>query len=329
MRVFVPKIHGLHSPEYEFNDSKLIKYQESPDRIDKIVDKLSINNRYIVTEVTGKEKLSKNGVHFDKMIEIFENIRTDKYLIPDTFNIKRIEKEPEECSAKLGMYLFDTATPFGPNTADVLRNSFMTIKEAVNHIKKTKENVYVAIRPPGHHAGYDFFGGYCYMNNAAIAAVRLKKTGKVAILDIDYHHGNGTQDIFYYSDVLYVSLHADPATEFPSYWGYAEESGEGEGYGYNVNIPLARGTKRQDYLMALRNALEIISGYSPTFLILSLGLDIYKGDPLGTFDIDRDGLNEIGMLIRVLGIPVLIVQEGGYAIDEIGDNIEAILEPFS
>ena len=328
MRVFVPKLHRLHNPEYEFNDSKLIKYRESPDRIDKIVEKLSLNDRYTITEVAGKEKLSKNGVHFDKMIEIFENIETDEYLIPDTFNIKRIEKEPEECNAKLGMYLFDTATPFGPNTADVLRNSFMTVKEAVNYIKKTKESVYVAVRPPGHHAGYDFFGGYCYMNNAAIAAVRLKKTGKVAILDIDYHHGNGTQDIFYYSDVLYVSLHANPANEFPSYWGYADESGEGEGYGYNVNIPLAKGTKKQEYLISLRNSLEMISSYSPAFLILSLGLDIHKGDPLGTFDIDRDGLNEIGMLINLLGVPTLILQEGGYAIGEIGENAEAILDSF-
>ncbi len=329
MRVFVPQKHGLHSPKFEYSNSKLRKYRESPERIDKIVKRLSLNHRFMISEIEGKESLSKNGVHFDKMIEIFEKIKVNDYLIPDTFNIKRLEREPNECDAKLGMYLFDTATPFGPNTADVLRNSFMTVKEAVKYIKKTRENVYVALRPPGHHAGYDFFGGYCYINNAAIAAVRLKKAGKVAILDIDYHHGNGTQDIFYYSDVLYVSLHADPATEFPSYWGYADESGEGEGYGYNLNIPLPKGTRKQEYLMALRNALEIISNYSPAFLILSLGLDIYKDDPLGTFEIDRDGLNEIGMLINVLGVPTLILQEGGYALDEIGENAEAFIEPFS
>ncbi len=329
MKVFLPKRHLLHSPEKEYSNGIYRSYRETPDRIENIIHTLLHNEKFSIEEFDGRENLSKNNVHENGMIQLFKDINFKNYIIPDTFNIKRKSKEPTEYEAILGSYLFDTAAPFGPETYNALENSFYTIKQAVKYLRRDKKNTYLAIRPPGHHAGYDFFGRYCYINNAAIASSLLKKYGKVAILDIDYHHGNGTQDIFYYTDTLYISIHANPAYEFPYFWGYEDEIGEGEGHGFNCNIQLQKNSSKKEYFFKLKNALEIISSYSPTFLVLSLGLDIYKDDPIGSFDINRDDLNEIGMLINILNIPTLIVQEGGYNINDIGKNAEAILEPFS
>jgi acetoin utilization deacetylase AcuC-like enzyme len=329
MKVFVPKRHLLHSPEKEYKNGIYRSYRESPDRIEKIIHTLRHNEKFSIVECEGSEDLIKNNVHENRMIQLFKDINFKNYIIPDTFNIKRKSKEPIENEFMLGSYLFDTATPFGPETYNVLENLLYTIKQSIKYLRRNKKNAYLAIRPPGHHAGYDFFGGNCYINNAAIASSLLKKYGKVAILDIDYHHGNGTQDIFYYTNTLYISIHADPAYEFPYFWGYEDEAGEGEGYGFNYNIHLQKNSAKKEYLFELKNALEIISSYSPTFLVLSLGLNIYKDDPTGSFDINRDGLNEIGILINILNIPTLIVQEGGYNINDIGKNAEAILEPFN
>jgi len=329
MKVFVPKRHLLHSPEKEYSNGIYRSYREPPDRIEKIIHTLRNNENFSIVEFDGSEDLIKNNVHENRMIQLFKDINVKNYIIPDTFNIKRKSKEPIKHEVMLGSYLFDTVTPFGPETYNVLENSLYTIKQSIKYIRRNKKNTYLAIRPPGHHAGYDFFGGNCYINNAAIASSFLKKYGKVAILDIDYHHGNGTQDIFYYTNTLCISIHADPAYEFPYFWGYEDETGEGEGHGFNYNIHLQKNSGKKEYLFKLKNALEIISSYSPTFLVLSLGLNIYKDDPTGSFNIDRDGLNEIGILINILNIPTLIVQEGGYNINDIGKNAEAILEPFN
>jgi acetoin utilization deacetylase AcuC-like enzyme len=185
-------------------------------------------------------------------------------------------------------------------------------------------------RPPGHHAGKDYAAGYCFINNAAVAANILTSEGKVAVLDIDYHAGNGTQDIFYSrSDILTISIHADPAYEYPYYAGYAEETGAGDGLGFHHNYPLPAGTDDSQYIETLRAAIEQTSRFQPKYLIVSAGMDIYDGDPLGKFKVTQKGIREIGNQIESLGFPTLFVMEGGYANETLGDNIIILLEPFA
>ena len=187
-------------------------------------------------------------------------------------------------------------------------------------------------RPPGHHAGADYLGGYCYLNNAAIAAQAAIDAGRkrVAILDVDYHHGNGTQDIFYArGDVLFVSIHADPRMDYPYFWGHADETGEGEGEGATLNLPLPRGTDLAAYLPALDAALARIAAFAPDLLVISYGADTFAGDPISHFRLRNRRLcrsRRAGS--PALGLPTLIVMEGGYAVDALGANVAAFLSGF-
>jgi len=187
--------------------------------------------------------------------------------------------------------------------------------------------VYTLCRPPGHHAGPDFFGGYCYLNNAAIAARALHDDrDRVAILDIDYHHGNGTQAVFYAEpDVWYGSLHVDPDTDYPFFAGYTDEVGIGAGEGTNWNVPLAPGTSQARYLSALDALLARLIAFDPRWLVVSAGFDTYIDDPVGTFQLTSAGFNEIGQRIRMLDLPTLVVQEGGYCVPDLGRIVVSFL----
>jgi acetoin utilization deacetylase AcuC-like enzyme len=191
------------------------------------------------------------------------------------------------------------------------------------------QSAFALCRPPGHHAGRENCGGYCYINNAAVAAHWLSQHGRVAVLDIDYHAGNGTQDIFYTrADVLTISLHGDPDFEYPHYIGYADEIGAGLGLGYHRNFPLPAGTDDAHYLAALAEALSMIRAFAPRHLVVSAGMDLAGGDPLGTFQITRDGIGTIGQHIAEINLPTAIVMEGGYNNAALGENMVALLEAF-
>jgi acetoin utilization deacetylase AcuC-like enzyme len=184
-------------------------------------------------------------------------------------------------------------------------------------------------RPPGHHAGKDYAAGYCFINNAAVAANWLSAKGKVAILDIDYHGGNGTQDIFYErADVLTISIHGDPDFEYPHYVGFADETGAGAGLGFHRNFLLPKDTGDEEYLSALEEALTMIRKFTPDFLVLSFGADTFDGDPLGTFHVTRAGFSEIGKRVAGLNLPTTIIMEGGYANEALGENTVTLLENF-
>ena len=186
-------------------------------------------------------------------------------------------------------------------------------------------------RPPGHHASRDNFGGYCFLNNAAIAAQRLRDQGaaRVAILDVDYHHGNGTQAIFYdRGDVMFVSLHGDPADEYPYFLGYADETGDGDGAGRTRNYPLPRGTAWAAYGPALADAVQQLQAFAPDALVISLGVDTFEQDPISKFKLRHDDYFRIGEAIARVDAPTLFVMEGGYAVDEIGVNAVNVLEGF-
>jgi acetoin utilization deacetylase AcuC-like enzyme len=189
---------------------------------------------------------------------------------------------------------------------------------------------YALCRPPGHHAFADVAGGFCFFNNSAIAAQVLRKSAaRVAILDVDLHHGNGTQGIFYARpDVLTVSLHADPVRFYPFFWGYADERGEGPGLGYNLNLPLPRKSGDAVFLQTLEAAFQRIRAFAPEALVVALGLDAFEGDPFGGLSVSTPGFAHIGEAIAGLGLPTVIVQEGGYLCNALGDNLTAFLSGF-
>lgn len=234
----------------------------------------------------------------------------------------------DRIDAKLGLYSYDAATPIAEGTWEASYWSAQTALSALSAIIDGEATVSFALcRPPGHHSGRDYCGGYCYLNNAAIAAEHARRSGRrIAILDIDYHHGNGTQDIFYEDpDVLFVSIHADPTTDYPFFWGHADERGAGAGIGTTVNLPLPRGTDMTAYGSALEEALDAVRAHQADLLVLSFGADTFEDDPISYFRLRQDDYRQIGDRMASIGLPVLVVMEGGYAVDDLGHNVEALL----
>lgn len=245
--------------------------------------------------------------------------------------VHRRQLKLDRIDAKLGFYSYDAATPIAEGTWEASYWSAQTALTALAAILDSEARTSFALcRPPGHHAGRDYCGGYCYLNNTAIAAERARQAGRrVAILDIDYHHGNGTQDIFYDDpDVLFVSIHADPATDYPFFWGHEDERGEGPGEGKTLNIPLPRGTDMAGYEKALGEALNAIRAHQADLLVVSFGADTFVEDPISHFQLRKCDYPEIAGCIASLNLPVLVVMEGGYAVDALGLNVEAFLSGF-
>ena len=233
--------------------------------------------------------------------------------------------------ARLGYWCFDTMTPIVEGTYQAARSAVDCALTAADLVLAGDQAAYALCRPPGHHAARSVLGGFCYFNNAAIAARYLcdRAGGPAAILDLDYHHGNGTQQIFYDRDeVLYVSLHADPDRAFPYFTGYADETGTGRGTGHTLNIPLPRRCADTDYLARLAGGLEVIGRRGAAVLVVSLGMDTYEHDPLGDLAITSEGFHRMGAAVAGLGLPALIVQEGGYHVARLGHNVRQWLRGF-
>lgn len=243
---------------------------------------------------------------------------------PDTFvGAGMRHAETESVVGKLGKYSFDATSPFVAGSWQAIRTSANIALTAAELIKGDQNFAFAACRPPGHHATTNYCGGYCYLNNNSLAAQSFLDSGarKVAILDVDYHHGNGTQTIFYErNDVMTISLHADPTLEYPFFLGYADEHGDGVGRGFNYNYPLPFGTGWDTYQVALIDALQKLHGFMPDVLVVALGLDTFAGDPTTYFEIESDEFVQMGRTIGALGIPTLVVLEGGYSVEWIGRN---------
>jgi acetoin utilization deacetylase AcuC-like enzyme len=229
---------------------------------------------------------------------------------------------------KLGRYAFDDSAPIVEGSWTAIRRSAEIALTAADIMRYEKTHAFALCRPPGHHASRECAGGYCYLNNTAIAAQYLLDSGakKVAVLDVDYHHGNGTQSIFYErNDVLTISLHADPSDEYPYFLGYDDEQGEGRGHGFNINYPLPAGTKWPAYAEALQDALANIRRFAADGFVVALGLDTFADDPTTRFGLQTADYRKMGEAISSIGRPVLTVLEGGYAVDCIGRNALAFL----
>jgi acetoin utilization deacetylase AcuC-like enzyme len=237
----------------------------------------------------------------------------------------------DRIDARIGYYSFDGGTPLTPQAWDASYWAAQCALSALDAVLAGDKAAFALCRPPGHHAGADYLGGYCYLNYAAIAAQAARDAGvaRVAILDVDYHHGNGTQDIFWErGDVFYASVHADPATDYPFYWGHADETGEGEGAGATLNMPLPHGTGLPEFRAAQAQALDAIAAFDPGLLIVSFGADTFAGDPIADFRLDTPDYRPLAEDIAARGRPSVIVMEGGYADEALGRNVASFLSGF-
>ncbi|MEZ5597134.1 MAG: histone deacetylase family protein [Pseudomonadales bacterium] len=238
---------------------------------------------------------------------------------------------PESLDGQLGYYSFDATAGLVAGSWDAIKASHDVALTAATLVHKGERAAFALCRPPGHHAGVAFMGGFCFINNAAVAAQFLRDKGaqRVAILDVDYHHGNGTQQIFYRrADVLFASLHADPRQEYPFYAGYADERGAGVGEGFNHNYPMPFGTAWNTWRVALEDACRKVAAFKPDALVVSLGVDTFEKDPISRFKLKTADYPKIGKRISRLGVPTLFVMEGGYAVAEIAHNAVGVLTGF-
>jgi len=251
-------------------------------------------------------------------------------VIPNIHPINRSDSYPKSAVGQAGYHQADTACPIAAGTWEAAYWSAQSAITGADLLLAGEKSAYVLSRPPGHHAFGDMAGGFCFLNNSAIAAERLRAQGlRPAILDVDVHHGNGTQGIFYSrKDVLTVSIHADPERFYPFFWGQAHERGAGEGLGYNLNLPLARGTADEAYLQTLAVALQRIKAFGADVVVVALGLDAFIGDPFNGLAITEAGFGRIAAAIAALGVLCPCVQEGGYLCDELGANRTAVLQGF-
>ncbi len=253
------------------------------------------------------------------------------YVASHGTGIRATGRAPASIQGQVGYYLSGGSVPMDAGTWDAAYDAAQCALEATQQVLDGAPEAYAICRPPGHHADTDLAGGFCYLNNVAIAAEHVVQAqGRTAILDIDVHHGNGTQEIFYErGDVQFVSLHADPNETYPFFVGYADETGRGAGEGANLNLPLPKLAGDELFLEALDRGLAAIEGFAPPLLLVSLGFDAYEDDPQQEGAITLRGFTEAGRRIAELGLPTVLVQEGGYAIDDLGKTLAAFLRGFS
>lgn len=306
-------------------------YVESPVRVKSILS--AIEPSGLFTPITPRPFPDKHlhAVHDADFVGYLKRacaaVPAGKSLYPYIFPIRNKTRPPKEPSVLSGYYCIDTFTPINANAYPAARRSVDCALTAAREILDGRRIAYALIRPPGHHAERRSFGGFCYFNNSGIAAQYLCAHGRVAILDVDYHHGNGGQDIFYRrSDVLTVSIHGHPRFAYPYFNGFEDEHGEGEGEGFNLNIPLPEAVDGEKYRKALARALQRIREFKPQFLVLGFGLDPAKGDPTGSWSLTVKDFAQNGRMIGALGLPLVVVQEGGYRTQTLGKNALAFFQ---
>lgn len=338
MKVIYSEKHRLHAPPCQFAGGGMVPYPEVPERAEAILRTLRAQGMEEVVAPGRFPMDAIRAVHDAGYLHYLEHVHAswteagraqENGLIPDTFAMRTLPGRPEALFRRAGYYCFETQTPILAHTWEVALEAAFCALTGAEALLSGARAAYALCRPPGHHAAGDVYGGYCYLNHAAIAASCLNGAGRVAVLDVDYHHGNGTQAIFYGEDaVLFVSLHADPNRKYPYFSGYTDEVGDGAGRGFNLNLPLEAGVGERGYLAALDRGLAAVGAFGPAFLVVSLGVDIYRGDPLGDFDLGLEAFSKVGRRIGEMGLPTLFVQEGGYDLETVGACVWNTLEGF-
>jgi len=340
MKTIYNAAHSLHRAAHEFFRGEKVPAFEKPERADWVLAAVQRTNlgEIIAPAPHGDGPILR--VHSKPYVDFLRSAHAEYLALggtgdafPAAWPIRgmRSDVEPKNFAARMGLYSFDSGSPLTAGTWAATRAGADCALTAVDLLNAGERSVFVLTRPPGHHAGRDFFGGYCFLNHAAIAAQALRDSGcaRVAVLDVDYHHGNGTQDIFYdRGDVFLASIHGDPMTEYPFFLGHADETGSGDGLGANLNIPLAAGSPVESWFAALDHALSRIEAFRPDALVVSLGVDTFEGDPISHFKLKTSDYPGIGERIAQLKLPTLFAMEGGYAVAEIGDNVAGVLQGF-
>lgn len=337
MKAVFDKRQRIHDPKHFMANGVVLPSPEQPARIDA----LKAGAEAAGCEFTAAKDFGRGpiaAIHSSEYLTFLETIHArwmriegaSDEVIPNIHPDRRTAGYPRSAVGQAGFHQADTACPIAAGTWESAYWSAQTTLTGAELIVDGASAAYALGRPPGHHAFSDLAGGFCFLNNAAIAAETFLRTGyRPAILDVDVHHGNGTQGIFYdRSDVLTVSIHADPVRFYPFFWGYAQERGAGAGRGYNLNIPLQRGAGDDDYLDVLDTAIGRIRSFGANVLVVALGLDAFEKDPLKGLAVSTPGFGRIGAEIGRLGLPTLLVQEGGYLSDELGDNLTSFLTGF-
>ncbi|ASJ70557.1 histone deacetylase family protein [Granulosicoccus antarcticus] len=339
MKTIASTDHVLHFPKAELSGGELVRPYECPERWDYIVEALANSGFSAPQAPTPLDMATVEKVHGDDYLRflaqawsLWEAEGYQGEALPMAVPNRRMQqREPENINGKLGYFAGATETAITATTWQAVQSSAACAQTAARLLGTSETSAFALCRPPGHHAGFDLYGGYCFLNNAAIAAQQLRDAGasKVAILDVDFHHGNGTQDIFYErNDVLFVSLHGNPGHAFPYFLGYADETGKNEGEGYNINYPMLPGTRYSVWSDALTDALDRIDQYFPDALVVSLGVDTFERDPISFFKLTSDDFTRYGNAIGKRKHPTLFVMEGGYAVEEIGINTRNVLQGF-
>jgi acetoin utilization deacetylase AcuC-like enzyme len=339
---FFSESHALHAPEYEFYRGQRVSCFEQPARATYVREQL-LSRGHALREPDTDSMPTLRQVHTARYLDFLQTAwpqwlaldagNAMQQPFPSVWPVRslRSDVEPDNFIAKLGLYSMDNGTPLVAGTWAAAKAGADAAASAAAALALGARAAFCATRPPGHHAGADFMGGYCFLNNAAVAAQALLNQGhfRVAILDVDYHHGNGTQSIFYErADVLFVSLHGDPLTEYPFYLGLADERGAGAGEGFNLNLPLAAGCSAAQWFDALERACQRVAEHRADALVISLGLDTFAGDPISKFSLQTDDFSRLGQRLAQLGLATIFVLEGGYATQELGRNAVNVLEGF-
>lgn len=341
LTVFSPE-HAKHDPQVEMADGALVPAVEIPSRAQMVLDAVKAAALGDIIAPDPLDRALVEQVHDPAYVAFLESF-WQRWLeagrdpnVTDTFpfvwpthGLRKIETR--HLDGLMGRYSFDAGTSMGPGTWAAAAASAATAQTAAQKVADGLPHAFALCRPPGHHAMPDAYGGYCFLNNAAIAAQSLRNegAGKVAVLDVDYHHGNGTQAIFYdRADVFFASIHADPMDEYPYFLGHADETGEGAGEGTNLNLPQPFGTMWPDYANALSFAMGRIEAFKPDAFVISLGLDTFERDPISQFAFKSADFKTLGAALGQTKLPTVIVFEGGYAVDDLAINATNTLTGF-
>jgi len=340
IQTFFSELHRLHFPQGELAGGELVTPYERPSRVEFVLNRLKERKFDQVIEPDAVDIAAIRRLHADGFLEFLE-FAWDEWkqegfageLIPSTFPVRRTQqlRPPKNIDGKAGYYAIAAETAITAGTWEAALSSCASAQSAQRDVAGGADAAFALCRPPGHHATIDGFGGYCFINNAAVVAEMFLMNGahKVAVLDIDFHHGNGTQDIFYQrDDVFFASLHGRPEDAFPYFSGYSDETGSGTGDGFNANYPMPPGTEYVEWSIALKDAIKRIRAFGAEALVVSLGVDAFKEDPISFFRLESTHFLDAGKEIATLHLPTVFAMEGGYAIEAVGINTVNVLEGF-
>jgi acetoin utilization deacetylase AcuC-like enzyme len=337
--VYSPRHHG-HNGQVELNSGAIVPAFEMPSRAEYVLARVTAAGLGEVLAPDAHALDTAAKVHRQDYLDFLPTV-WDRWAaegrsgtaLPFCWPTRglRGDRRPDHIDGLMGYYSFDAGVGIVAGSWDAIKSSHDVALTAASLVSAGDRAAFALCRPPGHHAGAGFMGGYCYINNAAVAAQRLLHSGakRVSILDIDYHHGNGTQEIFYArSDVQVINLHADPLQEYPYFLGHKDETGSGAGEGFNVNYPMPFGTTYDTWAEALAAGCSRLADYHPDAVVVSLGVDTFERDPISQFTLKSAHYPLIGAKIGSLALPTLFVMEGGYAVAEIGVNAVGVLTGF-